>query len=395
MHISTRLVQFDAAPHDPWHPTSTPIYQTATFEQDSPDQFGAFDYSRSGNPTRDVLEKHLADLEGGTRAFAFASGLAAITAVVRLLEPGDEILADTDLYGGTQRLFGRILPRAGIRVVHADATDLTAFAAGVSPRTKLVYIESPTNPLQRIVDIASAAQIAKRAGATLCVDGTMTSPYLQNPLALGADFVIHSATKYLSGHGDVMAGVAIVKDTALAEKLFLQYNGEGAALAPLDSFLLLRGIKTLAVRMDRQQASAQKVAEFLLSHAAVPRVYFPGLKDHPGHALHARQARGPGAVVSFEAASPEAARSLVQRIKLFATTVSFGSVASSISLPATMSHASVPAALRATTAPPRALVRLSIGLEAPEDLIADLAQALEAPLDEARDGRRSASAAVP
>lgn len=377
MNIHTKLLRFDAAPGDATRPTSTPIYQTATFEQESATSFGAYDYTRSGNPTRTVLEKHLADIEHGCRAFAYASGMAALATITRLLSPGDHILADEDLYGGAYRFYARVLPSSGITASYADGTDLDAFAAAITPRTRLIHIESPTNPLIRILDIRAIAKLAHAAGALLSVDSTMLSPYLQNPLALGADIVVHSGTKYLNGHADVTAGVIAVRDEELAKRLAFLQNAEGTALGPQDCFLLLRGIKTLGIRLDRQQQTALRVAEFLVRHPAVKNVYYPGLANHPGKALHDSQSRGPGGVLSIELESREAAVAFVEAAQLFTTCVSFGSINSSISLPACMSHASIPAEQRRNDRVPPSLVRLSIGLEDAQDLINDLTTALQ------------------
>lgn len=376
--FSTRLAAFDQCPGNPHRPVATPIYQTATFEQESALDFGQYDYSRSGNPTRAVLEEALADLEGGPRAFAFASGLAALTAITRLLSAGDEILAGDDLYGGAYRLFSRILPRSGVSVRYVDATDPATLERAIGPRTRLIHIETPTNPRLRIVDLRAAADIAHRHGALLSVDSTAMSPYLQRPLELGADLVMHSATKYLCGHSDVTAGAVIPNDPKLAEALYLIQNGEGAGLGPFDSYLLLRGLKTLSLRLDRQQSSARRIAEFLRGHPRVRHAWFPGLDDHPDAALHASQARGPGAVISFETGSLETSRRIAEATRLFAITVSFGGIGSSISLPCRMSHASIPAAIRSAVDLPEDLIRLSIGIEDPADLIADLTQALAA-----------------
>lgn len=378
MNFHTLAASFDAAPGDPFHPAATPIYQTATFEQESPTELGPYDYSRSGNPTRAVLERQLARLERAEHAFAFSSGLAALTAVTRLLAPGDEIVAGSDLYGGSVRLFSRILAGRGVRVRYAEGSDAPAIIAAISPATRLVHVESPTNPLQRVCDIRRVARAAREAGALLCVDNTMLSPYLQNPLELGADVVIHSATKFLCGHSDVTAGAACVRDGALAESLYLIQNGEGAGLAPFESYLLLRGIKTLALRLDRQQESARRIAEFLASRAEVRRVHYLGLGTHPGREVHAAQARGPGAVLSFETGDPRRSEHLLRSLRLFGITVSFGGINSTASLPARMSHASVPPELRARQAPPEDLVRLSIGIEGCDDLIDDLSRGLEA-----------------
>lgn len=376
MKFSTKLVRIDQCPEDPFRPVATPIYQTATFEQESALEFGRYDYSRSGNPTRSVLETQLADLEGATRALAFASGLAALTALTRLLKVGDEIIACDDLYGGTYRLFSRILPRSGVTVKYVDLADPANLERAIGPRTRLVHVETPTNPLLRVCDLRRLARAAHKGGAWLSVDSTAMSPYLQRPLELGADLVIHSATKALCGHSDVTAGVVAVREKALAEELSFIQNGEGAGLAPLDSFLLLRGIKTLALRLDRQQASARRIAEFLAGHAGVKRVHFPGLAGHPGAALHASQASGPGSVLSFETGDIETSRRVVESLKLFSITVSFGGVGSSASLPCRMSHASIPAEVRESRRLPEDLVRLSVGIEDADDLIEDLRRVL-------------------
>lgn len=377
MKLSTRIVSFDPCPGDPYRPAATPIYQTATFEQECADCFGEYDYSRSGNPTRTVLEKQLADLEHARRAFCFSSGIAAIAAVARLLSPGDQILAGDDLYGGSYRLFSKILSRSGIEVSYGDASALDTFRRQITPRTRLIHIESPTNPLLRIVDIEAIAKLAHDHGAWLCVDNSLMSPYLQNPLDLGADIVVHSATKYLCGHSDVTAGVVAVKNAGLADEIYLVQNGEGAALGPFDSYLLLRGMKTLGLRIEQQQKSAQMLANFLQSHSQIKRVHYPGLEDHPGRALQQRQARGFSSVLSFETGSFELSKRIVEATRIFAITVSFGSLNSSISLPGCMSHSSIPPEIRAKRCLPNDLVRLSAGIEDAEDLIDDLRGALE------------------
>jgi len=377
MKIDTKLVQSAGCPGDPHRSITTPIYQTATFEQEGALEFSEYDYSRSGNPTRAVLEQQLAELEHGTRAFAFASGLAAITSVTRLLKPGDEILAVDDVYGGTCRLFSKILKRSEISVRYVHGTTGEDFARAFSDRTRLVHIETPTNPLLKVVDISGLAHVAHQHQALLSVDNTMLSPYLQNPLTLGADIVVHSATKSLCGHSDVIAGAVIVRDRQLGEDLYLIQNGEGAVLGPFDSYLLLRGIKTLGVRLERQQASAAQIAGFLAGHPAVKRVYYPSLLDKKSFGIHVRQARGNGSVVSFETGSIETSRQVVESLKLFPITVSFGGLQSSVSLPGRMSHASVPAQVATQRQLPEDLIRLSVGIEDGEDLIADLAEALE------------------
>jgi cystathionine beta-lyase len=375
--FATRLLKFDPSPGDRFAPATTPIYQTATFRQQDATEFGEYDYSRSGNPTRAAVERQIAALESGTRGFCFSTGLAAITAVTRLVRPGEEILACDDLYGGTYRLFSRILANRGIRVRYLDFTDLDAVAEAIGSDTKLVYFETPTNPLLQIIDIAAVAKIAHRSGARVCVDNSTLSPYLQRPLEFGADIVLHSATKFLCGHSDVMAGAVVVADEELAEELYLIQNGEGAVLAPFDSYLLLRGTKTLALRLDRQQANARAIAAFLDAHPAVERVYYPGLADERARRIHEAQASGDGAVMSFVTGDAEFSRALVEATKLFAITVSFGGVNSTISLPNYMSHASIPAHLRQQKTIPADLVRISVGAEDVEDLLDDLGAALE------------------
>ena len=377
MKFATRLLTFDPAPGDRFTPANTPIYQTATFRQDDATAFGDYDYSRSGNPTRAVVEKQIAALESGTRGFCFSTGLAAITAVTRLLSPGEEILACDDLYGGTYRLFSRILAKRGINVRYVDFTNLDAVTAAITSNTRLVYLESPTNPLLQIIDIAAVSDIAHRSGALVCVDNSTMSPYLQRPLELGANIVLHSATKFLCGHSDVMAGAVVVADEDLAQELYLIQNGEGAGLSPFDSYLLLRGTKTLSLRLDRQQSNAEAIAELLDAHPAVDRVYYPGLANQRQLAIHRAQASGDGAVLSFVTGDAEFSRTVVEATKLFAITVSFGGVNSTISLPNYMSHASIPAHLRQQKSIPADLVRISVGAEDVDDLIDDLSQAFE------------------
>ena len=378
MKFASKLVSFDVAPGDPFRPMATPIYQTATFEQEEATAFGPYDYSRSGNPTRTVLEEQIAGLENGTRGFCFSSGMAAITCVTRLLKTGDEILADSDLYGGTCRLFTRVLDRTGITARYADACDIEAFAAQINDRTKLVYLESPTNPLLRVVDIRQIADLAHAVGALLAVDSSTMSPYLQNPMDLGADIVLHSATKFLCGHSDVTAGVIVVKNDELAKQIYFLQNAEGSALGPFDAFLFLRGLKTLKLRMDAQQKNAQAIAEWLEAHPQVTAVNYPGLASSPGYLLQHRQARGAGAVLSFTTGSAEASRIIVEATRMFSICVSFGSINSTISLPGCMSHASVPPEVGELRDLPGDVVRISVGIEDAGDLIADLGRAFAA-----------------
>ena len=376
MHFDTQVVHARSVPGEPHHPTSTPLYQTASFAQPDSTGGGRYDYTRSGNPTREVLEAQLAVLENGTHANAFTSGMAALSAVTRLACAGQRILAGSDLYGGSFRLLREVLPALGIAADFVDTTDLDAVAAALRPETRLCLIETPTNPMQRIVSVRGIAELCRARGVTLCVDNTFLSPVLQKPLELGADIVVHSATKHLAGHGDTTAGAVITRDAELARRISFVQNAEGNALAPFECWLLLRGIQTLSLRVERAQSNAQRIAQLLDGHAAVTRVHYAGLTDHPGHALHASQADGPGSVVSFETGCPEASRRIVEGTRLHSIAVSFGGVRSQISMPGEMSHASIPAAVRAERALPEDLVRIAVGIEDARDLLADLESAL-------------------
>lgn len=373
MRRDTRLVRFDPDPGNPHRPTATPIYQTATFAQPDGLHPEGHDYSRSGNPTRAVLEGVLAELEDADHGFAFASGMAAVSAVARLVPAGGRVVVGDDLYGGTWRLLNRILGRYGVACTKVDPSDLDAWQAAL-PGANLALVETPTNPLLRVVDLEGLADRCRDLGVPLAVDNSLMSPLLQQPLALGADLVLHSATKFLGGHSDLTAGAVCTRDPDLAEALYLVQNGEGAGLSPFDSFLLLRGLKTLSLRVERQQANARTLAHALVAHPAVRRVHWVGLPDHPGAALHARQARGPGSVLSFETGSLDCSAAVVDRTRCFTTAVSFGGVASAIELPGAMSHASIPDGQRAL---PPDLVRVSVGIEDPRDLVEDLLEALD------------------
>jgi cystathionine beta-lyase len=377
MKLATRCVRSRDS-RDPYAATVPPIYQTATFVQPSAVAFGEYDYSRTANPTRALLEEQVAALEGGSRALAYGSGMAAIAALLRLLQAGDELLAGDDLYGGTARLLSQVAPRQGLAVRYVDATDLGAVAAAIRPATRLLLVESPSNPLLRVADLRGLAGLCRKRGVLLAVDNSLLSPALQRPLELGADLVVHSATKILGGHADVTAGVVVAADEELARRLHFCQNAEGTALGPFESWLLLRGLKTLALRAERQSSSARRLAALLAAHPAVERVRFPELLDPDSRAIHAAQASGPGPVVSFTTGCADRSRRVVEGLRLFALQVSFGAVGSAASLPCRMSHASIPAQLRRRLAPPPDLARLSVGIEDPEDLAADLDQALAA-----------------
>uniref|UniRef100_A0A1D1XVW2 Cystathionine beta-lyase, chloroplastic n=1 Tax=Anthurium amnicola TaxID=1678845 RepID=A0A1D1XVW2_9ARAE len=373
--ISTVIANFGNS-FDPYDALSTPLYQTATFKQPSATENGPYDYTRSGNPTRDVLERLLAKLEKADRAFCFTSGMAALAAVTYLVENGQDIVAGDDIYGGSDRLLSQVIPKRGIIVKRVNTTDLTEVASAICPSTRLVWLESPTNPRQQISDIRKISEMAHTHGAIVMVDNSIMSPVLSQPLQLGADIVMHSATKFLAGHSDLMAGVLAVKGERLSKDLAFLQNAEGSGLAPFDCWLCLRGVKTLALRVEKQQANAQKIAEFLSSHPRVKKVNYAGLPDHPGHSLHYSQAKGAGSVLSFLTGSLVLSKHIVETTKYFSITVSFGSVKSLISLPCFMSHASIPASVRESRGLTEDLIRISVGIEDIDDLIADLDHAI-------------------
>lgn len=373
--VSTMLMNFDTE-FDPYGSMSTPLYQTATFKQPSATENGPYDYTRSGNPTRDVLERLLAKLEKADRALCFTSGMAALSAVTRLVGTGEEIVAGDDIYGGSDRLLSRVIPKTGIVIKRVNTSDLAEVASAIGPSTKLVWLESPTNPRQQICDIRKISEIAHAHDALVLVDNSIMSPVLSLPLELGADIVMHSATKFIAGHSDVMAGVLAVKGESLAKDLYFLQNAGGSGLAPFDCWICLRGIKTMALRVEKQQDNAQKIAEFLSSHPFVTKVNYAGLPSHPGRSLHYTQAKGAGSVLSFLTGSLALSKHVVETTKFFSITVSFGSVKSLISMPCFMSHASIPAAVREVRGLTEDLVRVSVGIEDVNDLISDLDHAL-------------------
>ncbi|ESR55304.1 hypothetical protein CICLE_v10020055mg [Citrus x clementina] len=373
--VSTLLMNFSNE-FDPYGALSTPLYQTATFKQPSATENGAYDYTRSGNPTRDALESLLAKLDKADQALCFTSGMAALAAVTHLLGTGEEIVAGDDLYGGTDRLLSRVTPKTGVVVKRVNTCDLDEVASAIGPWTKLVWVESPTNPRQQICDIRKIAEMAHAHGALLLVDNSIMSPVLSRPLELGADIVMHSATKFIAGHSDVMAGVLAVKGERLAKELYFLQNAEGSGLAPFDCWICLRGVKTMALRVEKQQDNAQKIAEFLASHPRVKKVNYAGLPEHPGHELHYSQAKGAGSVLSFLTGSLALSKHVVETTKYFSITVSFGSVKSLISMPCFMSHASIPVEVRQARGLTEDLVRISVGIEDVNDLISDLDKAL-------------------
>lgn len=356
---------------------SIPIYQASTYKQDGVGNF-KYEYARTGNPTREALESLIADLEGGERGFAFASGMAAITATVQLFKSGDHFLVTDDVYGGTFRVMDKIFSRFGIEVSFVDTSDPETVKQEIRPETKAIFVETPTNPLLKVTDLAAISEIAKENGLKLIVDNTFSTPYWQNPIAHGADIVLHSATKYLGGHSDVVAGLVVAKDEQLGEELHFVQNSTGGVLAPHDSWLLIRGIKTLGIRMEEIEQNTAQVVRFLTEHEAVGKVYYPGLADHPGHDVHQKQAGGFGGMVSFTVESQEKALSLLEKVRYFTLAESLGAVESLISIPALMTHASIPVERRHELGIEDGLVRISVGLEDPLDLIEDLEQAMAA-----------------
>ncbi|KAG5176022.1 cystathionine beta-lyase [Tribonema minus] len=364
MTMATQITSYNPCKDDPYGASSMPIYQVSTFAQPSATTFGEYDYSRSGNPTRAALEKQICELEGGHRGFAFSSGMAALSAVTRLVKPGQEIILNDDSYGGTYRLLSKVAARNHVIVRYVDMSGSQGPAklkSAISDNTRLIMLESPTNPMQRILDIRAISAIAHAHNAIV---------------ELGADIVVHSATKFISGHSDCMAGVVVVKDRALAEQVYFFQNAEGTGLSPFDSWLLLRGVKTMHIRVERQQENALAVAAFLSAHPRISHVYYTGLPSHPGHGLHMSQASGGGSVICFRTGSLPFSQHIVTHTKLFKITVSFGSVNSLISLPGAMSHASIPAEVRAAREFPEDLIRISVGIESAQDLIADLSRAM-------------------
>ncbi|TID23604.1 cystathionine beta-l [Venturia nashicola] len=372
--LATELVYTES--NDQYNASSMPIYQSATFKQTSGSGGGEYDYSRSGNPTRTHLERHLAKIMNAQRALVVNSGMTALDVITRILRPGDEVVTGDDLYGGTHRLLKYLSSNGGVIVHHVDTTNTEAVKTVLSDKTAMVLLETPTNPLIKIVDIPTVARYVhdRNTSALVVVDNTMLSPMLLNPLELGADIVYESGTKYLSGHHDLMAGVLAVNDNALGDKLYFTINATGVGLAPNDAFLLMRGLKTLAIRMERQQNNAHLVANFLETNGF--KVRYPGLKSHPQYDLHHSMARGAGAVLSFETGDIELSERIVESAKLWAISVSFGCVNSLISMPCRMSHASIDAKTRAERKMPEDIIRLCVGIEDPEDLIDDLRRAL-------------------
>ncbi len=378
MKIETRLVQAGVGWDNRTGSISTPIYQTAIFRHPRLGESTGYDYSRSGNPTRGVLEETIAALEGGVRGLAFASGMAAIATLMYLFRPGDHLVVSDDLYGGTFRLFEQAYAPLGFRFTYVDTSDLRRVEAAVDERTRGLFIETPTNPLMKISDLRALSALARERGLVHVVDNTFMTPYLQRPHELGADVVLHSATKYLGGHNDLIAGLITTNREDLADKLYFYQNAAGGILGPQDSWLLLRGMKTLAVRLHRQEENARALAQWLERHPAVDKVYYPGLPHHPGHELQRSQAEGFGGMISFTVVDAGLVPRILERVRVISFAESLGGVESLITYPATQTHADIPEEIREMRGITRRLLRLSVGIEALEDLMEDLDRALGA-----------------
>ena len=375
-HINTALIHGGISNDARTGAVNVPIYQTSTYQQDGLGKMRGYEYSRTGNPTREALEALIAELEEGAAGFAFASGMAAITAVLSLLHAGDRVLISSNVYGGTFRLLAQVFDHFNINYRIADTTNAAKFEADITDDVKAVIIESPANPLMTVTDIREISDISHKHDLLVIVDNTFMTPYLQKPLTLGADIVVHSATKYLGGHSDVVAGLAVVKTEELAKKIAFIQNSTGGVLPPFDSFLLIRGIKTLGVRMDRHVENALKAAEFLQNHKAVKNVYYPGLKSDPGHETNAKQAKNGGVMISFELHENYNIEVFFESLKLVMLAESLGGVESLVCHPSTMTHASIPADIRAKVGITDGLIRLSTGIEDIRDILADLDQAI-------------------
>ena len=383
MKFGTKAIHAGAEPDPSTGAIMTPIYQTSTYVQEAPGKNKGYEYARSQNPTREALEEALAVLENGNYGLCFSSGVAATDAVIKLLAPGDEVIAANDMYGGTYRLFTKVFEKFGIKFHFVNMSDVNNIKKYITPNTKLIWLETPTNPLMNIVDIKAVAQAAGNK-ILVCVDNTFASPYLQNPLDLGADIVMHSATKYLGGHSDVIHGCLVMNDKDLREQLYFIQKSCGAVPGPQDCFLVLRGLKTLHVRMQRHSENGEKIAHYLRSHPKVAKVYWPGFEDHPGYETAKKQMRNFGGMISFELkdGSVEATKKVLSSTKLFSLAESLGGVESLINHPATMTHASIPREERIKNGLSDSLIRLSVGIEDAEDLIEDLKLALEKEVDE-------------
>ena len=378
LHFNSKAIHGGQSPDKAYSAVMPPIYQTSTFAQKSPGEHQGYMYSRSANPTRKALEDSVASLENGAYGIAFSSGLAAIDALLKLMNPGDEVISINDLYGGSYRLFKKVFERYGVVFKFVDMAHIANVQAAITPKTRMIWVETPTNPLMNIIDLKAVAKISKEHQLIFAVDNTFASPYLQRPLDVGADIVMHSATKYLGGHSDVVAGVLVVKDKSIADELYFIQNSSGAVCGPMDSFLVLRGIKTLHLRMQRHCDNGRAVAEFLAQHPKVEKVYWPGFDTHPNHNIAKTQMSDFGGMLSFvpKGADYQKAITILERLQLFTLAESLGGVESLVGHPASMSHAGIPKEEREKLGIVDALIRVSVGIEDERDLIADLDQAL-------------------
>ena len=378
LRFNSKTIHGGQQPDKAYGAVMPPIYQTSTYAQSTPGGHMGYEYSRSANPTRTALENALASIENGNYGLAFASGLSAMDAVIKLLSPGDEVVSTNDLYGGSYRLFKQVFEKYGITFHFIGMQDVEGIEQHINEKTKLIWVETPTNPMMNIIDIKGVSELAKKHGLLLAVDNTFATPYLQRPLDLGADIVMHSATKYLGGHSDVVVGALVVKDKDLADKLYFIQNASGAVCGPMDSFLTLRGIKTLHVRMQRHCENGKAIAEYLLNHPKIEKVYWPGFEDHPNHQIAKTQMDGFGGMISFitKGSSYDDAIKIVEKLEVFTLAESLGGVESLAGHPASMTHASIPKVEREKSGVVDALIRLSVGIEDVNDLIADLEQAI-------------------
>ncbi len=378
LKFNSKTIHGGQQPDKAYGAVMPPIYQTSTYAQSTPGGHKGFEYSRSGNPTRTALENSLASIENGNYGLAFASGLSAMDAVIKLLNPGDEVVSTNDLYGGSYRLFRQVFEKYGIVFHFVGMQDIASIEEKINAKTKLIWVETPTNPMMNIVDIKAVSTLAKKNDLLLAVDNTFATPYLQRPLDLGADIVMHSATKYLGGHSDIVVGALVVKDKELADKLYFIQNASGAVCGPMDSFLTLRGIKTLHVRMQRHCENGEAIARYLEKHPKIEKVYWPGFEDHPNHGIAKSQMSGFGGMISFipKGSSFEDAVRIVENLEVFTLAESLGGVESLAGHPASMTHASIPKEEREKSGVVDSLIRLSVGIEAVEDLISDLEQAI-------------------
>ncbi|MGB5357258.1 MAG: cystathionine gamma-synthase [Eudoraea sp.] len=378
LHFNSKVIHGGQSPDKAYGSVMPPIYQTSTYAQTSPGEHKGYEYSRSANPTRTALENSLASIENGNYGLAFASGLSAMDAVIKLLEPGDEVISTNDLYGGSYRLFKRVFEKFGIIFHFVGMQDVRNIEEKINHNTKLIWVETPTNPMMNVIDLEVVNTLAKKNKILFAVDNTFATPYLQKPLDFGADIVMHSATKYLGGHSDVVAGALVVKDKELAEQLYFIQNASGAVCGPFDSFLILRGIKTLHVRMQRHCENAEKIAFFLEQHSKVEKVFWPGLKSHPNHKVASNQMNKFGGMISFipKGSNFKDAVKIVESLQLFTLAESLGGVESLAGHPASMTHASIPKEEREKSGVVDSLIRLSVGIEDVDDLIADLEQAI-------------------